>query len=611
MGIYIAAHCKNGYAQRFTETWMIKKYADALNIEYEKSAYQTTNNQMFSYAHFTRSDTLYDNESQTHKSSDLDQSVSATLLQGHIWEKNEVNNIHTAKSISSKIRAKSPEAIRDDCCGEYSVLSINEERLLAFNDRLSIEHIYYAEIAGVIYISNRIRLIQEASNTREVNFDTLNWMVTCSNTIGEETTDKRIFRLSQGASLKVIKGKLLIDEHPLYMYKNCHSYDVEDQLRNGIQACTNNILTAINNSGRSDFPIPLSGGKDSRAILAMLLNSSSDKKIRVLTNGHESHPDVIIAKQIAQHFDLDHTLTMPQLGYNQKEIPDSDIIERFPRHAFQMDGMLGNWDCQGYTRPSNRLVLAGQVGEVYRGYTSNKYKLPESLDEAANFFHLRKCFDPGNILLTESRERLEKKLKQRAIYYMDNGASLEDIPDLFYTVERIPNFVGTMRRQSGYSGRLITPLYTDELVRLAFSLGQKQRKYDRIHFEMIHRSSKWLTSLPFANDTWPKELEQYAKDTPLAVEGIPIPKQPPSSAPRHWRYKLNESDGFRRKLVDVFSSYPNSDIWNYYDKSAVNKALTGTEKMGLFKLISFYAFANAFFYSNRIEENAKISTPKK
>lgn len=611
MGIYLAVHSKDGHSERYIKPWMIENYSNSLNIEHEKCTYQVTKNKLFSFAHFTRSDMLYSNEEQTYQPPNIENLVSATLLQGHLWEKRKANVVHDAKSMSSKIKALSPEQVRDDCSGEYSILDIDENRILAFNDRLSIEHIYHAEINGVIFVSNRIRLIQEATHSREVNFETLNWMVTCANTIGEETTDKRIFRLPQGSSLTIQAGKLNVQNHHLYMYNRIPDYQISKQFDNGIEACTNNILNAIKKSSNNNFPIPLSGGKDSRAILALLLNSQYDKKIKAYTNGHESHPDVIVAKIIAQHYNLEHTLTMPQQGYNRKEISNTAIIDKFPRHVFQMDGMLGAWDCQGYKPPSNRLVFAGQVGEVYRGYTSSKYKLPESIDEAANFFHLRKCFDPANILLPEARKTLEDKLKQKVVFYLDHGASLEDIPDLFYVVERIPNFVGTMRRNSGYSGRLITPLYTDELVQLAFSLGKEQRRIDRIHFEMIHRSSKWLTSQPFANDTWPKVLEKYANGTPLAPEGVPIPKQAPSSAPVHWRYRLNESAQFRKMLLDVLLSYSNSDVWNYYDKNNIIKILSGAEKMGGFKLISFYAFLNAFFYSNQIEQNIKIALPKR
>lgn len=132
------------------------------------------------------------------------------------------------------MRQASPEAVRDSCSGEYSIVCFDGNKIAAFNDRLSIEHIYYAEIDGVIFISNRIRLIQEATQSRQVNYEALNWLITCTNMIGEETSDKRIRRLPQGASIVARGGKLVLHENPLFMYQHEQFDNIDEALNSGI-----------------------------------------------------------------------------------------------------------------------------------------------------------------------------------------------------------------------------------------------------------------------------------------------------------------------------------------------------------------------------------------
>ncbi len=599
-------------------------YSDSLNIDYDHYKVVKSKNGLFAFVHYVRNDVLYDTDSQSYCATNKEQ-LSITFLQGHLWKKKKDNRPIEAKYLHRMLKVDQCELIRDQCNGEYSVIHYNEEKdtLVVFNDRLGVEAIYYYHDKNQLIVSNRLRLIREVLQESNPDLETLNWIVAVGIIIGEGTAEKKVLRLPQAAYLTVEKGNIKTYKNDVFMIDKSFNQKLTKNLKyfsffsslffdperktnimldKGIKECAVNIKTCLEYVPETS--IPLSGGKDSRAVLALAHYFGVRKSLNVFTNGFKEHADVIVAKQISDYFQLNITVNTPKAS---SEVEDEWVFNRMMGHAFQGDGMLGAWDAKGYVTPSGGMGLTGHVGEIYRS-NYNKYEKIDctNIESVSKMFQSINLFDCASLLRPSARHHYEAKLLERSHFYLDNGAILEDIPDLIYTMERVPNWVASLRRTDGYSTRLINPLNTERLIKLAYFMGAKQRRIERIHFEIINRIEPWLASHPLADDHWHQELETYANGTNLMNERIKTPLNLPKFG--SWQYKIKDSKQLRNRFLDIFTSFPQSEMWDYCNKKTVEEKFKKADFNSVFELISVYGFINAFFYAHNIELPMKIQT---
>ena len=93
--------------------------------------------------------------------------------------------------------------------------------------------------------------------------------------------------------------------------------------------------------------------------------------------------------------------------------------------------------------------------------------------------------------------------------YLGPGAEFNDLPDLYYVKERIPNWLGAARRKDADSTQVVMPINSTGLIRLAFALHATQRQQELIHFAMLRRLAPSLLAIPFAQQTWHPGLGDY------------------------------------------------------------------------------------------------------
>lgn len=605
MGVFISLLSNKPLDLKFINEQRIKQLQASLNIEYQDKLTFLSEDRKTFLLNFSRDNHLYSTTDQI--SVVKANSISyITALQGYIWEKDQLENIPlNATDLSGKLKYESCEQVRNECNGEYSVIKLSSNgECLVFNDRLSVEPIYYAEERGRIIISNRIRLIKDLLEKWDYDIETLNWLSVVGYIIGNGTSTKQIKRLEQGAYIEVQNGQLKIHENNLFMF---NSQDIKEQvekdedafINESIEHCVKNISVILEKNPTA--AVPLSGGKDSRAVLALILRAGQHKTINAYTNGVETHPDVIVAKEIAEHYGVQLVINEPK---KPGETAVEDILLKLMGSVFQTDGMLGLWDARGYYSPRDQLVMPGFIGEVYR----EKHKKVDlsTVDRACRFFHHMNLFDPAKVMHNSVRIIYERLLRKKIEYYLAHGAKLTDIPEVIYTTEKVPSWIGVLRRNDGYSDTFVAPLNTENFVKLSFLQGYEQREMERIHFEIINRTDSWLTELPFANDKWDGRLEKYAYGRNLRAQPVPVPKNIPAFG--SWQYEINQSSNLRLKIWEIVSSYKNSPIWNYFNRSSVERKIL-FQKMSYLELIGIYGFLTNFFFIHGIEVPMKIQLP--
>ena len=92
--------------------------------------------------------------------------------------------------------------------------------------------------------------------------------------------------------------------------------------------------------------------------------------------------------------------------------------------------------------------------------------------------------------------------------YLDEGAPLDVLSDLYMIRERNAHWVGIMANQAGLGGPTANPLVTDSVIRSGLSLTPERRNQELLHYALLRLSAPQLTGIPFADDQWSHELRK-------------------------------------------------------------------------------------------------------
>ncbi len=273
--------------------------------------------------------------------------------------------------------------------------------------------------------------------------------------------------------------------------------------------------------GFADGPIefPLSGGKDSRLLLGMILRGPERDRIdRVFTNGPPQSPEVRAAAAVCAALGLRHESVDRTAASTPRRI---EIDSRLPIHLHLTEGEMSPIDLTWGTARSRVTQLHGQEGGL-RDIAGRS-----GLDTRAALLqwfaiHLGsgdRCgiFRAGHAgrTLAETEVFVDRALAA--------GIPCADIPSLHRVIYRMGRWVGRTWRT--HNDRYFAPyLFVDpHVIRATFNSGAASRMREDFHFEMLRRIDPALIALPFAGQTWPRETAARAGISPPEPLAWPDP----------------------------------------------------------------------------------------
>lgn len=550
--------------------------------------------------HYAKDTYFYNAGDQEFIATDHDGRIrSITLLQGYAWCNDAVSHQPlNAAQIAGLIAQTDQDAsaLRARLNGEYAILHLQADgSCLAFNDLLGIEHIYVCQRRGLTILANRVALASHLAGDREWDIPSLLWLPLVGYRIGEGTRSPQIRMMPQGAHIAIRDDRLTINENPCFLFRDFPNRAMlrhddalfEQLLARGIDASLASLMAAFDQDGH--IQLPITGGKDSRLVLAFALQAFPAERLRLFTNGNEDHPDVIVGRMIAERLGLAHEIR--KLGVAHETEQDAKALLRgLAIHAFQNDGMFGAWNLKAYPRAGYGITPAGFVGEVFKGYLKKPFDF-KKLPDPAKFIALHGPYDPLGLFRSGVRAQFDQELLERFAGYPACGADFNDIPDLFYIKERIPNWLGGARQLDSYGRQVVNILNNDFLVKLAFALDYRERQQEVLHFRLLRRLAPQLLDVPFAAQGWNLELQRHgAKPFMFAP-----PVTGSSATPMHgsWQYAINSNADYRRQLRDLFGAFPNSPIWDYLNRDVLLARMTRGD-FTMFQLISLYGLCTIF-----------------
>ena len=340
-------------------------------------------------------------------------------------------------------------------------------------------------------------------------------------------------------------------------------------------------------SGRSEVSCPLTAGRDTRVLFALLL-AVGRPGVDYYTSGVEGEPDVEIAAGIAAAAGVDHRLVTPALptGRRSYEL----ITARFARQTEGTATLYGIADHIDHGSDPVRLGLKvwGPGGEIARAgnigmlipFVSQMPGLRSSWEAQKRTLET-KTSDAGGVVRREAVEATRGYLRRFADRRRDEGWRAREVLEAYYAFERVPHWAATgVRRVSGATD-LFSPFVSRDFYRFAFSLGSGERYVEAAHYGLLSELSPMLREAPFEKP-WKPQRPRLAPA--MAVSGIA------GAAARRLTSRLRPGRGGGAAGLDfgwawleagieshreLCSSVPSSPLWDYVDRRALAAILAG------------------------------------
>jgi hypothetical protein len=316
--------------------------------------------------------------------------------------------------------------------------------------------------------------------------------------------------------------------------------------------------------------VPVTGGRDSRLVLAAALAAGID--FETTTGGEPGHPDVEIGRALARRAGVEHRLI--------EHDPNGSVTSDWRRAAALLDlttsGTASLADAAGFPfgpRPDRPLPLwhSGQGGEIARSYYG-----PGGGDPADQLYHSFTGRRPGRseLLNDEGRRLVRGQVERFVEEQRAAGVEAADVPDVFYLHRRMGTWAGPTHGAVEYVRDTTSPLWSRRLLRDELGLPAGERASELFHRRLIERLAPQLLEVPY----------EGARRS-LARKAL-------AEARRRIAPRRDPADPFARilpEIRDAVLSQPDHAAWQVLDRPRT-ESLLRSEAAALDTMSRYYAW---------------------
>jgi hypothetical protein len=472
-----------------------------------------------------------------------------TAFAGRVWPRRQrwTTSAPVATQLAEHLDALPLEGSVDELAGVYIVASMARRgRCSVTADPLGIAPLHWGQSPDIVVLSTRAAVAAALLATAQGTTPTRDafaagWLAYTGQAMGACTAYEQISLVPAGCVTEIEPTGAVQLRRPARPPWRLHAdelaSDPDDALNQVRVEMTTAIRTAIGDSNTAGC-LGLTGGKDSRLILALLLAEGSATSLEYQTLGGDDLPDVAIARQLAESFGLHH-VTNPsipdQLAWRRRvneavrdrgfEKPDArEILFRITAWATSGTRNVGEPHL-GRLPSKDAVLMSGLCGEGLRTNYHHSTRL-RSKEQAALFPDAVK-FGATDILRRDALAYYRAAIHE----LLFDGTAAEDSPqdviDAFYLRHRLRRWLGPTQEVDSQSR--VFPLYSITAIRLAFAIGAENRHAEWIHYRLMRAACEPLVHVPFAGGGWPRGANRDLVHT--STYDDPIPTAPPPPPP--------------------------------------------------------------------------------
>ncbi len=377
------------------------------------------------------------------------------------------------------------------------IVDVKNQRLVVVNDRYGLRPIYYAEKDERLLFGSEVKaILKDNAFQKEINDEAVAEFFTFGQLLGNKTLFKGIEVLPPASILKWENGNASLEQYWEFEYdEKAQTYPEEYYVEELVKLFKQAVERRLKGDHR--FGVLLSGGLDSRAILAALDNPTT----ALITVGF---PEIDNTPKLAKK-----TAGIKNFNHNLLELKRDFLVDFAKEAVYLTDGMfpsvhftwisllneikeycdvlLFGWGVEGTLKGQflNREILHSKSDEELCKILYSKYALIN--DEVASSLFSTQYYGSIKCKALQTLEKEIKKIKNK------HPANKTDI-FVFLNRELRLLELGVLPIRSGIEDR--EPFRDNDLIEFALKIPPELRYNNRIFFKFLKRLSPELFNIP-------------------------------------------------------------------------------------------------------------------
>jgi len=349
----------------------------------------------------------------------------------------------------------------------------------------------------------------------------------------------------------------------------------------------------------------LTGGKDSRVILLALLEKGY--KVNTRTTGFTDHPDVVVAKKLAEILDVPHKTNEKVL--NSKNQLAVNLEKRLLATTKASSGLLSAYDTvTTKTEFNDSYNFNGVAASVITG-GFNKFNHQVKSTPADS---LKRAVYKFNDYYLDENNKYNKFLDQ----FAKTNDDYQTLLHLFFLLYRTGRWTSDSRISKSYATNSYSIFLDNQLTKSAMKLNMKDLRSEVIHYKLIERLNPDILNIPFANQRF-----AFEKNGPTSPEDYQnwLEREPIYSKSKvgsyNWRSLGNNDSALIAAFKEIILSRRNNMVFDIVNYSKIEKLLNSKIDARMNKFV--WSIASMIKYSDYLNEvnvnkdiKVKLNIPK-
>ena len=341
-----------------------------------------------------------------------------------------------------------------------------------------------------------------------------------------------------------------------------------------IDRCTTEMMDNLRSyvaGARCKPTLQLTGGYDSRLVLALAIGAGVLKDVDVVTYGDARHPDALIAAELTERLHIGHTIRPARPGGNPRE------------HVQRTAGALS---CRMRSAPTGEAstVLHGLLGETLRSNVRTRVPIQSRKQLIACWMQPQAY---SGLLRREAQIAALTQGLGMLLAPLDEGVRTELGMDVFYVQHLVRRWIST---RPDFFAHVAFPLYSPTAIRLALRMGWAARRRAFLHETVIARVGGALVDVPYAKGKEPRAVPTLGQ---LGVDVETCRHLDPKSIAASWydnklvhrrprartvqaarsREQAEQVATRQAKYREFVEESPRNSIWDVLDREKVREAI--------------------------------------
>ena len=384
-----------------------------------------------------------------------------------------------------KVVAGWPVRVDGRMAGHFSEIDLDSAGYGAIRqDPCGLHPLYIGSARGITLIANRPHLVAAVLERltgerprRDRRFAA--WLAFSGYPIGDRTGYEQVRCVPFGASVHVRRGYRvsLPSVRPPWLVGESGGADrCMDRIESELIGNLKGIIAAMAHRPR----LQLTGGRDSRLMLALAFRGGLLPDVEIVTLGQPDSPDATVARELTGRLGIGHT----QLQWN-----DGVVVRRqLCPHVGSVAGAVSCVDSSVSLSTDGRMTLSGLAGEMLRSNWPNRAGHEHERSVVAGFLSMP--YGKADLLNRDATFDALTDGIRSVLAPAAQGTDPENLFDAYYIQQRLRRWLSA--RPERFADEFF-PLYHPPAIELAFRMGWRGRTAGRIHNTIIERAGNLVS----------------------------------------------------------------------------------------------------------------------